>query len=221
MISPRCSRHRRNLRNAAKRRASRCVLDEQLVQRIRSSLVHSPRRLCHETLELDVVLVADTSLSVRVHDTDRRASTRVAPAGARSLRARNVCSCATTAAPSPMAAPTRFTEPQRTSPTAKIPSIPVSNGSSDRSLSRPAQLLHLLLTARFYVVESEHTLPASASRDIDFQLRNAARLKFTLGYALTKLSVGRRRFARSLLAVECKNWIWTPPAQHLEEPANR
>ena len=33
--------------------------------------------------------------------------------------ARKVCSCATTAAPSPMAAPTRFTEPQRTSPTAK------------------------------------------------------------------------------------------------------
>ncbi len=49
-------------------------------------------------------------------------------------RARKVWSCATTAAPSPMAAPTRFTEPQRTSPTAKMPSTPVSSGSGIRSV---------------------------------------------------------------------------------------
>src|SRR5204862_280257 len=51
-----------------------------------------------------------------------------------SRRERKVCSWATTAAPSPMAAPTRFTEPERTSPTAKIPSTPVSSGNRTRSV---------------------------------------------------------------------------------------
>src|SRR5216684_4068672 len=67
---------------------------------------------------------------------DRAASTRLARAAVESRRERNVCSWATTAAPSPMAAPTRFTEPQRTSPMAKIPSTPVSNGSSSRPVER-------------------------------------------------------------------------------------
>ena len=44
-------------------------------------------------------------------------------------RERKVCSWATTAAPSPMAVATRLTEPERTSPTAKIPSTPVSSAA--------------------------------------------------------------------------------------------
>ena len=41
----------------------------------------------------------------------------------------------TTAAPSPIAAPTRFTEPARTSPTAKIPATLVSIGSGGRPIT--------------------------------------------------------------------------------------
>src|SRR5205085_4985278 len=59
---------------------------------------------------------------------DRAASTRLALSAGEPRRERKVCSWATTAAPSPMAAPTRFTEPERTSPTAKMPSTPVSIG---------------------------------------------------------------------------------------------
>src|SRR5262249_14126997 len=57
---------------------------------------------------------------------DRAARAPVALSGIEPRRSRNVCSCATTAAPSPMAAPTRFTEPQRTPPTAKMPPRPLS-----------------------------------------------------------------------------------------------
>jgi hypothetical protein len=39
-------------------------------------------------------------------------------------------SCATTAAPSPIAPPTRFADPERTSPTANTPRILDSSGSS-------------------------------------------------------------------------------------------
>ena len=46
-----------------------------------------------------------------------------------------VCSCATTTAPSPMAAPTRLTDPARTSPIAKTLRTLVSKGSG-----RPAPL---------------------------------------------------------------------------------
>src|SRR5436309_3269971 len=67
---------------------------------------------------------------------DQGAFARVALAGVETRQARKVCSCATTAAPSPDGRPHRFTEPQRTSPTAKIPSTPVSSGSGTRPVER-------------------------------------------------------------------------------------
>src|SRR4029077_3748990 len=42
--------------------------------------------------------------------------------------ARNVCTATTTCAPSPTAAATRLTEPERTSPIAKMPGTLVSSG---------------------------------------------------------------------------------------------
>src|SRR5690348_3490178 len=44
--------------------------------------------------------------------------------------ARKPCSAATTCAPSPIAPPTRFTEPERTSPTANTPGTDVSSGDA-------------------------------------------------------------------------------------------
>src|ERR1700681_1131627 len=51
---------------------------------------------------------------------------------------RAVCSSAPTTAPSPIAAPTRLTDPDRTSPAANIPGTLVSSGSGrpDRSFDR-------------------------------------------------------------------------------------
>src|SRR5262249_10245063 len=75
----------------------------------------------------------------RFHESGARdaapAALAAAPAAA-PRRPRNVCNCPTTAAPSPMAAPTRFTEPLRTSPTAKMPSTPVSSDIGPRSVER-------------------------------------------------------------------------------------
>src|SRR6187551_2778379 len=45
--------------------------------------------------------------------------------------ARKPCSAATTCAPSPIAPPTRLTEPERTSPTANTPGTEVSSGDAD------------------------------------------------------------------------------------------
>src|SRR5205814_2439924 len=64
---------------------------------------------------------------------DHRSAACAALAAAALRRERKSCSWATTAAPSPMAAPTRFTDPERTSPTAKMPSTPVSSGSDPTS----------------------------------------------------------------------------------------
>src|SRR5215213_530046 len=46
---------------------------------------------------------------------------------------RKPCSAATTWAPSPIAPPTRLTEPERTSPTANTPGTEVSSGGTGRS----------------------------------------------------------------------------------------
>ena len=81
-----------------------------------------------ETISLDHKIEA--VLTAAVADCDSTPGVDVA---ADPRRARNVCSCATTAAPSPIAAPTRFTEPDRTSPIAKIPTTPVSSASRTRS----------------------------------------------------------------------------------------
>src|SRR6185312_11786306 len=45
--------------------------------------------------------------------------------------ARKPCSAATTCAPSPIAPPTRLTEPERTSPTANTPGTEVSSGDAN------------------------------------------------------------------------------------------
>ena len=45
--------------------------------------------------------------------------------------ARKPCSAATTCAPSPIAPPTRLTEPERTSPTANTPGTEVSSGEAE------------------------------------------------------------------------------------------
>src|SRR6267143_4447328 len=45
---------------------------------------------------------------------------------------RKPCSAATTCAPSPMAPPTRLTDPERTSPTANTPGTEVSSGGTGR-----------------------------------------------------------------------------------------
>src|ERR1700733_14336174 len=50
---------------------------------------------------------------------------------------RNPCSAATTCAPSPIAPPTRLTDPERTSPTANTPGTEVSSADA-----RPALFLH-------------------------------------------------------------------------------
>src|SRR5258708_29368286 len=54
--------------------------------------------------------------------------------------ARAICNSAPTTAPSPIAAPTRLTEPDRTSPEAKTPRTLVSSGSGrlDPWFDRPA-----------------------------------------------------------------------------------
>ena len=65
------------------------------------------------------------------------------PAGSRLAPARKACSVATTCAPSPTAAATRFTEPARTSPMANTPWRLVSSGrrSPARSRTRPHEAL--------------------------------------------------------------------------------
>src|SRR5215468_2655238 len=57
--------------------------------------------------------------------------------GGRSALARKAWSVATTWAPSPTAAATRFTEPDRTSPIANTPGTVVSNGRLEPSSSLP------------------------------------------------------------------------------------
>jgi hypothetical protein len=55
------------------------------------------------------------------------------------LRANTWWICATTAAPSPIAAPTRLVEAARTSPMANTPGMLVSSGSAARPAARLAK----------------------------------------------------------------------------------
>src|ERR1700689_3760678 len=73
-------------------------------------------RLCKSPSTLSVdYLYADEALRSRANAAGSDCCDGV------EARRRKACSSGTTAAPSPMAPPTRLTEPERTSPTAKTP----------------------------------------------------------------------------------------------------
>src|SRR3989475_6740289 len=75
-------------------------------------------------------------------------------------RARNAWICATTAAPSPIAPPTRLTEPERTSPIANTPGTLVSSGRRP-----PAPVLTKPLSSKATPQSFSHSVAGSAPRN--------------------------------------------------------
>src|SRR2546426_7380447 len=75
-------------------------------------------------------------------------------------RARNAWICATTAAPSPIAPPTRLTEPERTSPIANTPGTLVSSGRRP-----PAPVVTKPLSSKAPPQPSGPSVPGSAPRN--------------------------------------------------------
>src|SRR5207247_1167033 len=74
-----------------------------------------------------------------VHSAGMRPPQYFATAGARPAPARKACNVGTTCAPSPTAAATRFTEPDRTSPMANTPLRLVSSGWRSTPASEPVR----------------------------------------------------------------------------------
>src|SRR6267154_50693 len=89
---------------------------------------------------------------------------------------RKPCSAATTCAPSPIAPPTRLTDPERTSPTANTPGTVVSSGCAGRSPFCPSWMPVTTKPARSTLTPQPSSQPVAGSAPTNRNMLRISRL---------------------------------------------